>query len=98
MRNHRNKRFAALPWMLAAAVMIAATPAAMYGQSNLGIRERPGQGGGSGSASANEEPVRPPTPTTPKEPSRLLPYGVLFLVGGITIGVGLIPSKRTHQD
>ncbi len=98
MHNHRNHRFPALPALLVAGVMIAATPAAMYAQGGMGTRQRPGSGGDNASAPASAQPVRPPTPEPPKEPNRLIPYGLLFLIGGITLGVGLIPSKRTHQD
>ncbi|MCA9310316.1 MAG: hypothetical protein KDA21_03870 [Phycisphaerales bacterium] len=83
---------------LALALCLLLAPMALA-QTGVGARDVRGRGGEASSASTEEaEPVRPPAPTPPKKPNRLIPYGILFVAGAVTLGVGLIPSKRTHQD
>lgn len=84
------------PWVAAGACLLTLSPMALA-QSGVGTRDIRG-GESSPSATAEAEPVRPPAPTPPKKPNRLIPYAVLFVGGAITLGVGLLPSKRTHQD
>jgi hypothetical protein len=42
--------------------------------------------------------IGPPRPEKPDEPPVYLYYGVLLVLGLLTIGVSLIPSKRGHLD
>lgn len=62
-----------------------------------------GSGGGREAApppptSGAQTGSRPPAPNKPASPPRWLYYLVVVALGGATIGLSIMPSKRGHQD
>ncbi len=59
-----------------------------------------------GTVSGDDEPAktpaskdfRPPAPTDPGKPNVIVPYLLTFVLGGVTVGLAVLPSGRTHQD
>lgn len=60
---------------------------------------------GQGMVSADEEPatakvkdVRPPAPSDPGKPAIVMPYLLTFVLGGLAVGLAVMPSGRSHQN
>lgn len=73
--------------LLAGALSMASS--ASLGQS-VGIVEDSGTSG--------QVDVRPPDPGDPTPPNSAVMYILLFVLIGASIGLAILPSKRTHQD
>lgn len=82
--NRTARSFRAL--LLAGALALA--PGAASAQS-IGIIEDTGPVG---------KDVKPPDPGNPTPPNTGVIYILLFLLVGASIGLAILPSKRTHQD
>lgn len=44
------------------------------------------------------ENVRPPDPGDPAGSNSFIIYGAVILLGGVALGLCLLPSRRGHQD
>lgn len=53
---------------------------------------------GDDSAQAAPADIRPPAPNEAEKPSLIVPYLLVFLLGGAAVGLSVLPSQRTHQD
>lgn len=74
--------------VLIAASVVAASGPAVLGQGMGFIEDQP----------KAKAIVRPPDPGNPTPPSVGLMYVILFALVGASLGLAILPSKRTHQD
>ncbi|MFM9957474.1 MAG: hypothetical protein ACKVZJ_05330 [Phycisphaerales bacterium] len=51
-----------------------------------------------GTSLAQADIVRPPKAEDPGEVSYVLVLGIALVCAAITLGINLLPSRRTHQD
>lgn len=72
--------------LLAGALLLAPTGASAQ---SVGIVEDSGPVG---------QDVKPPDPGNPTPPNTGVIYILLFLLIGASVGLAILPSKRTHQD
>ena len=50
------------------------------------------------SQNQSRERIRPPIPESLEPPNRIMVYGVALVVGGVAIGLAIMPSRRSHTD
>ncbi len=81
-----RRRLLLLPLATAALLTVAAAPAlAQFSAAPAG-------------PSTAQSTARPPKVEAPEPARSWLAYLVAIVVGGMVVGIAIIPSQRTHQD
>ncbi|MDX2115157.1 MAG: hypothetical protein SFZ24_05975 [Planctomycetota bacterium] len=87
------------------ALMVGVSVLALSGgavaQSSSREREtdaNPSSGTPRAAAAAAPKEMRPPAPVEPPKPNVIVPFLLMFVFIGATVGLAVLPSKRTHQD
>jgi hypothetical protein len=86
--NRRNRLGAAAGGLVLAIAGVA-------GAQSMGMISDDEQAPGKG---APPKDVRPPAPTDPGKPAVVVPYLLTFVLGGLAVGLAVMPSGRSHQD
>lgn len=73
---------------------LSSAASAQKGMSTVGDEPAPG----SAPASTAPKDIRPPAPSAPEKQNIIVPYLLLFAIGGAAVGLAIFPSGRTHQD